>query len=100
MFTISCKSISKEPIKGAEQYCKELAIFAAKNDYSKADELTRKYLDNYEDNDLYVFLTELKRQLSISEKHHLIARGDSSRESYNALKPRISARLKCINQLN
>ena len=71
MSTISCKSISQEPIEGAEQYCEELAAFAAKNDYSKADELTRKYLDNYEDNDLYVFLTELKRQLSISEKHHL-----------------------------
>ena len=71
MFTISCKSISKKPIEGAEQYCKELAVFAAKNDYSKADELTRKYLDYYEENDLYVFLTELKRQLSISEKRHL-----------------------------
>ena len=71
IFLISCKSISKEPVEGAEQYCEELAAYAARNDYNKADELTRKYLDNYEDNDLYAFLTELKRQLSISEKHHL-----------------------------
>lgn len=68
---LSCKSIPQEPIEGAESFCEELASFSVKNDYSKADELTRKYLDYYEDNDLYAFLLELKRQLSTPEKHHL-----------------------------
>ena len=82
LFMISCNAISKDPIKGAEQYCEELAAFSAKNDYNKADELTRKYLDNYKENDLYVFLTELKQQLKISEKHHLgvfISNADGSK---------------------
>lgn len=68
---LSCKSIPKEPIEGAESFCEELASISVKNDYSKADELTRKYLDYYEDNDLYAFLLELKHQLSTPEKHHL-----------------------------
>ena len=79
---ISCNAIPKKPIEGARQYCEELASFAARNDYYKADELTRKYLDTYEDNDLYEFLIELKRQLRISEKHHLgafILNADSSK---------------------
>lgn len=68
---VSCKGIPKQPIEGANQYCEELASFAIKNDYSHADELTRKYLDNYEKKDLFAFLIELKRQLQTSEKHHL-----------------------------
>ncbi len=71
MFIISCKSIPKEPIEGAESYCEDLASFVVKNDYNKADELTRKYLDNFDENDLYAFLLELKRQLSTPEKSHL-----------------------------
>lgn len=68
---ISCKGIPKQPVEGANQYCEELANFAVKNDYDHADKLTREYLDNYKGDDLFVFLTELKRQLCTSEKHHL-----------------------------
>ena len=68
---ISCKGIPKQPVEGANQYCEDLANFAVKNDYSHADELTRNYLDNYKDDDLIVFIMELKRQLCTSEKHHL-----------------------------
>ena len=68
---ISCNGIPKQPVKGANQYCKDFANFAVKNDYSHADELTRNYLDNYKDDDLIVFIMELKQQLCTSEKHHL-----------------------------
>lgn len=68
---ISCKGIPKQPVEGANQYCEELANFAVKNDYSHADELTRDYLNNYKEDDLIVFIMELKRQLCTSEKHHL-----------------------------
>ena len=67
---ISCNGIPKQPVKGANQYCKDLANFAVKNDYSHADELTRNYLDNYKDDDLIVFIMELKQQLCTSEKRH------------------------------
>lgn len=79
---ISCKGIPKQPVEGANQYCEDLANFAAKNDYSHADELTRNYLDNYKDDDLIVFIMELKQQLCTSEKHHLgvfISNADSDK---------------------
>lgn len=81
-FLINSNAVPQKPIEGAKQYCKELAAYAARNDYNKADELTRKYLRTYEDHDLYEFLIELKRQLSISEKRHLgvfISNADSSK---------------------
>ena len=68
---INCKGIPKQPVEGANQYCEDLANFAVKNDYSHADALTRNYLDNYKDDDLIVFIMEVKRQLCTSEKHHL-----------------------------
>lgn len=67
----NCKGIPKQPVKGAAQYCEDLVSFAVMNDYSHADELTRKYLDNYEEKDLTAFLIALKRQLGTSENHHL-----------------------------
>lgn len=79
---ISCKGIPKQPVEGANQYCEELAIFAVKNDYGHADELTRNYLNNYKEEDLIVFIIELKRQLCTSEKHHLgvfISNADSAK---------------------
>lgn len=71
LFFVSCKGIPKEPIEGAKQYCEDLESFAVKNDYRHADELTQKYLDNYDEKNLPVFLIELTRQLRTPEKHHL-----------------------------
>ena len=82
LFLTNCKGIPKVPKVGAEQYCEELAFLAAKNDYSKADELTCNYLNNYDKEDLFVFLLELQRQFKISEKHHLgifVANAESSK---------------------
>lgn len=69
---INCKGISEEPIEGAKQYCEVLASLAVKNDYRHADELTQKYLDNYDEKNLAVFTIELTRLLHDSEKRHLV----------------------------
>lgn len=79
----SCSNgIPKQPVEGANQYCKDLASVAVKNDYDHADELTRKYLDNYKEKDLAAFLIELERQLCTPEKHYLgifISNADSEK---------------------
>lgn len=83
LFLVGCYSTPpKDPVDGANKYCAELESFAAKNDYGKADELTKEYLNYYQDKDLTAFFLVLQDEFRTPKRRFLgifISEADGSK---------------------